>query len=234
MIKITMAGTSALSEEAVFQKYLEQLDETRKQKVRQCKKEEDKKRSLLAGYLLQVGVKEQLEKKSGLQADATPLSLSYRYGENGKPYLRDYPNIHFSLSHSGEYVICAFSDHEIGADLQMHRKVREGTAERFFSPEDRALFYETKSVDEAAAFCRIWAVKEAYMKLTGEGMKQGLSSSVLSIGHPGRDAKDCWDRGIIRGESNSAYFRLYDTIEKYSIAVCSNEEEEAEIFWLQI
>ena len=30
---------------------------------------------------------------------------NFLYGEHGKPYLKDFPNIHFNISHSGEYVV---------------------------------------------------------------------------------------------------------------------------------
>lgn len=229
MIKIYVADTKALSAEAVFRKYFLLMDEERKQKVRQCKREEDKKRSLLAGYLLQVAMREQTEKKSGLQENATPLSLSYRYGENGKPYLKNYHDIFFSLSHSGAYVIAVFSDREIGADLQEQRSIKEGLADRFFSTKDRELYRKTKLLtagEEAASFCRIWAVKEAYMKLTGEGMKQGLASTALIVDDC---FKEIWETGIIRGKGGDAYFHMYDIIEGYSLAVCSNRQETAEI-----
>lgn len=36
------------------------------------------------------------------------------YGCYGKPYLRDYPNAQFNISHSGQFVACAVSDRPIG------------------------------------------------------------------------------------------------------------------------
>lgn len=250
MIKIYIADTTVLSEESVFQKYFDMLDDTRKEKVRQCKQEKDKKRSLLAGYLLQAGVREWIneqhasravlmvtEKKSGLQADATPLSLTYRYGENGKPYLENYPNIYFSLSHSGDYVVCAFSDKEVGVDIQEHRELKTDIAGRFFSSEDKELLQKlagrkTDGDGESGKdirpedFYHMWAVKEAYMKLTGEGMRQGLENTRLEVGSEGQyDSFPNFGRVLrLDNKGENAYFRIYEGIKEYSIAVCSFAE----------
>lgn len=222
MIKIYIGNIAALSDGDIFRKYVELLDETRKNKVWGCKQEEDKKRSLLAGYLIQVGVKEWIKEKSGLQADATPLSLSYVYGADGKPYLRDHRDIHFSLSHSGMYVAAAFSTEEVGIDIQEHRELKTDIAGRFFSAEDQELLEKTENRKDS--FYRMWAVKEAYMKLTGEGMRQGMNAAVMEA--EGEHDITILSKGIIRKKekNNSAYFRIYDNIKGYSIAVCSYKQ----------
>ena len=223
MIKIYMGDITALSDGNIFRKYIELLDETRRNKVRQCKNEEDKKRSLLAGYLIQVGVKEWIWEESGLQADAAPLSLSYVYGEDGKPYLRDHKDIHFNISHSGQYVTAAFSSEEVGIDIQHHRELRTDIAGRFFSAQDKELLKRME--DREDGFYRMWAVKEAYMKLTGEGMRQRMDVTAMKAEREGSII--ILDKGIIykkEQENNSAYFWIYDKIMKYSIAVCSYGE----------
>ncbi len=40
------------------------------------------------------------------------------YSQSGKPYLRDFSNVYFSLSHSENYILCSLSYSEIGADIQ--------------------------------------------------------------------------------------------------------------------
>lgn len=36
----------------------------------------------------------------------------------GKPWLRDFPGIHFSLSHTDGLVMCAVADHSVGCDVE--------------------------------------------------------------------------------------------------------------------
>ena len=38
--------------------------------------------------------------------------------EDGKPFIPGLADIHFNLSHSGDYIACAFSDQEVGLDLR--------------------------------------------------------------------------------------------------------------------
>ncbi len=102
-------------------------------------------------------------------------------GEQGKPYIRELPQLHFSISHSGEYWVCAFSDAPLGLDLQRHtglatpdskQKMSNGEklARRFFHPSEIA-WLNRHGYDQ---FERIWACKESYVKYTGVGLRNGL------------------------------------------------------------
>lgn len=112
-----------------------------------------------------------------------PLDLKFNYGRNGKPYLQDYP-FYFNLSHSGEYVFGAISDREVGVDIQQFRPVDEvRLARRFFSEEEQnALEKCFNREEQRKLFYRLWTRKEAYGKLTGEGIAASMGRSVLSAG----------------------------------------------------
>ena len=109
-----------------------------------------------------------------------PIELVMDYGERGKPYLREYP-LFFNLSHSGEYVVCAVSDREIGVDIQKcfdFNVMR--TAERFFSKEEcRALAACGTEEEGRQFFFRLWTRKEAYGKLLGKGIMGVVSVNLL-------------------------------------------------------
>ena len=100
----------------------------------------------------------------------------------GKPFFRDIPQAHISLSHSGNYIACAFSCGEIGLDLQEcigpHTDILR-LAKRFFTSRE----YETllslskeNEEQEKEIFFRLWAVKEAYLKYIGCGLRGELNS----------------------------------------------------------
>ncbi len=229
MIRLYIADIAALSDETVYGTCLQKIDAVRQEKVRQCRNETDRKRSLLAGYLLQAGVADIQAQESGLQADAIPLSFAYSFGENGKPYFNNYPDIYFSLSHSGSYVICAISEEEVGADIQEQREVKSGIAARFFSGEDKKTLERMGAAggkDSVEMFFRMWAIKEAHMKLTGKGMRQGMDTSVIYFAKE-RNAEREYASGrvVCEGqEKDIAYFQICDKMEMYSIAVCSYSE----------
>lgn len=110
-----------------------------------------------------------------------PLDLSYEYGSMGKPRLSGYP-LHFNLSHSGDYVLCAASDREIGVDIQKLQTLDElGLARRYFtSGEYEILQGLGDDRERSRLFFRLWTRKEAYGKLTGEGITQTLGQEFLS------------------------------------------------------
>lgn len=45
---------------------------------------------------------------------AVPISRE----ERGKPFLRDRQDLFFNISHSGEYAVCAVSEHPVGIDIE--------------------------------------------------------------------------------------------------------------------
>lgn len=56
--------------------------------------------------------------------DSVPVKeLKILTKENGKPYLCDYPDIHFSISHVKNGVCLAISDSEVGADILDRRNI---------------------------------------------------------------------------------------------------------------
>lgn len=122
-----------------------------------------------------------------------PLEITYRYGENGKPEFAKIGSVpHFNLSHSGKYVLCAVSDAEVGADIQQMRPLKDfQLARRFFSPGElqRIMDFEEHRQREKE-FYRLWVRKEAYGKLTGEGI---ISAAGLELDKAGRELvwEDC-------------------------------------------
>ncbi len=90
---------------------------------------------------------------------------------HGKPYIEELPDVHFSISHAGDYWACAIGENEVGLDLQDYRKRNyEKIAKRFFHPSETEWL---RSHDEDDFFL-IWAMKESYVKYTGDGLSKGL------------------------------------------------------------
>ena len=99
------------------------------------------------------------------------------YGHYGKPYLRDYPNAQFNISHSGQFVVCAVSDHPIGVDIQEIVPYRRDVAKRVFDQEE--LLQIESSPDPSAEFTKFWTQKEAYLKMLGIGLLGSVDKKAL-------------------------------------------------------
>lgn len=98
----------------------------------------------------------------------------FNYGEHGKPLLADYPDIHFSLSHCREAVACAVSDRPVGIDVESIGRYREQLAAYTMSEDERAAIAAAASPE--VAFTRLWTMKEALLKCSGQGIVDGLKT----------------------------------------------------------
>lgn len=79
----------------------------------------------------------------------------------GKPVLAGGPA--FSLSHSGDYCVCALAeDGLLGADIERHRALALRRLQRFLAPAER----EAAATD-VNAFFPYWTAREATIKATG-------------------------------------------------------------------
>ena len=110
----------------------------------------------------------------GLKADFCISSYPrFDYTDRGKPMLRDYNGIHFSLSHCDRGVACAISDREVGIDMEtIQNDVDHDLYRLCLSGEETE---KVKCADNPALeFTSLWTKKEAYLKLTGEGLTDNL------------------------------------------------------------
>lgn len=112
---------------------------------------------------------------------AGPLALAY--GPHQKPYLADYPHLHFNLSHTGPAVLCAVGDQEVGVDVQALRPVSDRLAQKVMTPGEYAQYLQAG--DPECFFARLWALKESYMKFTGKGLSLPLQSMAFSLAPQG-------------------------------------------------
>lgn len=89
-----------------------------------------------------------------------------RVTDRGKPYFLG-DAVHFSISHTSRHVFCALSGTPIGIDAEeTDRDINLKLAGKILSPSELARFDGTKQ-----ALLRLWVLKEAAAKLTGEGLR---------------------------------------------------------------
>ena len=99
-----------------------------------------------------------------------PPLLSYH--EDGKPFLADYPHIHFNMSHCQVAAVCALAPHPIGIDVERIRPFNESVV-RYTMNEEELRQIEASSRPDIA-FIRLWTMKEALLKLKGTGIKKDM------------------------------------------------------------
>lgn len=97
-----------------------------------------------------------------------PLTVNFQYTERGKPYL-PLKDIHFNISHSGDYALIGVSQYPIGVDIEKIKPNRDfkRLAETVLSEDERAWVF---AQDTEQRFYHLWTLKEARLKCDGDGL----------------------------------------------------------------
>jgi 4'-phosphopantetheinyl transferase len=120
----------------------------------------------------------------GRELGVRPEAVSWERGEHGKPRLGQ-PGPHVSISRSGGLAAVAMaSTRRVGVDVQ---RVEPGLdvvrmAERFYPAAEARFVARAAPAGQAARFLRLWARKEACVKVTGGLLLCGLRLGVRMSG----------------------------------------------------
>lgn len=129
----------------------------------------DKQRSLIADLIVRRFYAKELK--------LDPFQLEFESNEHNKPFLKDYPKSQFNISHSGDYIVVAFSDCPVGIDIEKNKGNRLAVARRFFAKEELDdLFAFQEEKEQIEYFYQLWTLKESYMKAIGMGISMSLKS----------------------------------------------------------
>ena len=174
VIKVFIADTENLKDEKLFYRFYQTIPLWRREKIDRMRFQNDKCLSLGAWILLREGLREQ-----GIRENEIEIA----YADGGKPYLKNRSELFFNLSHSHERVMCILSDREAGCDVEKKKTVNPNVAKRFFHPAEYKYMMGQKTLPEREEmFCRMWTLKESFVKMTGEGMRRPFNEFCMVIG----------------------------------------------------
>lgn len=210
--KILIANTALLppnllDNQQLLKELLSQLPAYRREKFMALKPEKSKLLSLTAGLLLN---------KALSLYDIIPGKCTYQLANGQKPYIAEYKDICFNLTHSGTYAGCIIGSCDLGLDIEKQKEYREAVANRFFSAEENS-FIQSQP-DKVRSFYRLWTLKESFMKVTGLGMQLPLNDFCINI------KPDLAPTVTQKVDNNYYFFREYFDIEGYSLSACSKRD----------
>ncbi len=214
MIRLYAVNILPLKNVMCFEACYMRSSKERQEKADVLQMPSDKARCIAAGLLLEYAYEKFRIEKTKELANANSFGYvqnsalfpeempKIREGLRGKPEF-EWPGeceaeCHFNLSHSGNYVICAVADFEVGVDIQRRTRVRDSVLRKFFSKEEQ-MRVEAGGDDEGLreiTFAQIWSPKEAETKLTGRGIGQMVS---LMLGNEEPAKLTIW-QGILEGD----------------------------------
>ena len=123
---------------------------------------------------------ESLNGRSGHQAGRELLARMYReetgeacpqirLADRGKPFFPD-SHWHFSISHTPDHVFCALAQSPLGLDAEeADREIDLRLADKILSPAEKIRY--GAAADKRDFLLRLWVLKEAAAKFTGEGLR---------------------------------------------------------------
>ncbi len=160
-----------------YKNIFETLSNSRKARITHYKKEDDRRRSLMATYLVQ-----KLLNELGCE------NVTLENAKNGRPYLKGC-DLFISISHSDCGVACAVSEKEIGIDIEKIKPVRDGLIDYVCTEQEREYIFSDftktgKEITESSVtqkFYAVWTAKEAYFKKNSSGITDIRSINTLSF-----------------------------------------------------
>lgn len=191
---------------------LTMLDQERRENVEKLKRPQDRERGICAGLLLRHCFLEQ----GYTEEDWKRVEVIRE--SHGKPMLKGYPQFCYSLSHSGDWVVCAVDIRPVGIDIQEMKATKLAIAKRFYHKKEyeRLCAINDDSV-QRKEFYAMWAAKESYVKLTGRGIGEGIEQYVVEDSY--QQIKD--EKG-----NRLADIKIYDTIPDYIVCVCTDKGDK--------
>lgn len=128
----------------------------------------------------------------------------------GKPYLPEYPHIHFNYSHCRRGILCGIHHEEIGVDIEKIIPYKENFASRIGHPNELRMLLEAPEKDHWLT--ALWTAKESYLKYLGTGIRSDLRKLDLSAG--------LWDGAPVGGVWLHSCFGT-----GYGMCVCCGEQQ---------
>lgn len=191
-----------------FNKLMNFIAKDKQEKVRKFINRENALQMLVADILIRGIVCKKLRIKNN--------NIVFEINDYGKPFLRGINDFQFNISHSGEWVLCAYDNTPIGIDIEKVVKPFDlNIAKCFFPEEEYRDILEKNKEERDRYFFALWTVKESYFKAKGTGLSELMKSITFKIIN---------NENILmnpRFLSEEIYFRRYYFDMNYEMTICS-------------
>lgn len=176
MAEIQMVKVPSRIDTHVYDRLSAKTSPAKRARLSRFRQPADAYRTLFADLL----VRRLIMQKFGLRNE----EIFFAEGPFGKPFVPTLPDFEFSLSHSGDWAVCAADRQAIGVDIERMGSVDLDIARQFFSPEEYDWLMRVDIEERLSLFYELWTIKESFIKMTGKGLQTPLDSfSVRKQGH---------------------------------------------------
>ena len=171
---------------------------------------EDALRSLAGEWLTRLVLSEKL--------NLNIFDITFEYGKNGKPFYNSPSGLHFNISHSENWAVCAVSEMPVGIDIEIIQPIDLSIAKDCFTHiEFETLSQIADESEQLDYFYKIWTIKESYLKAIGSGFSKAPDSFGTKINN---------NKIILTGDvENGYFFKHYNFDNTYRLCACSLETQ---------
>lgn len=144
--------------------------------------------------------------------------INFIYNEYGKPFAESFSDFHFNISHSGEWVVCATANSNVGIDIEKISEIEAlKLANEFFSEEEFYDLSNMNSNEQINYFFDVWTLKESYIKTIGKGLYIPLNSFSIK--------KESQTLISYKNIPQNFHFRQYNIESNYKVSACATRDE---------
>jgi 4'-phosphopantetheinyl transferase len=189
------------SEKRLLNLFLQMFNKEETEKALRYRSEEDKLRYIFGRGALRFLLGKYLNK--------FPNTIQFALGADKKPLLNKNSgdNMHFNISHSGDFVLIAISNSEVGVDIEKispdfsYKEILQSN----FSKEE--IDFIQNSLHAIESFYLLWTRKESLVKATSKGLIDNLNlisvlDGLFNDGDEILDSPDSWDIHSFKIEEN--------------------------------
>ena len=180
-----------------------EISEQRRQQALRIRHEQGQRECVAAYLLLKRALHEQfgMDGNPELVYGKQALREQPEKGASQKPRIAGRADIHFNLSHCKTAVACAVDVRPVGIDIESIRPFKESLARYTMNEQELQVIMDSERPD--VEFIRLWTMKEALLKLSGEGISTQM-------------------RNVLCGEQK--HFSTIVNLERqYVCTLCTNE-----------
>ncbi len=193
-----------------YNKWLDLIALENKHRIHKFSQYEDALRTLLGEILIRYLLNKHFQ--------IANEKLVFVKNEYGKPYLRDFQDIHFNIAHSRDWVVGVLNSVPVGIDIEYMRDIDFALAQRFFTDNEYKYLIKKPLKLQVNCFYELWTAKESYIKALGKGLSMPLNSfNVIN-----KESQDIL-------QIDNFYIKYYKLDPKYKLAVCATTMQVEEI-----
>jgi 4'-phosphopantetheinyl transferase len=177
-------------------------------KIEKLRRADDKIRSLYSELLARYALK----KEFNLEAE----DIKFTWNRFSKPLLVGYEDIHFNLSHSDNWIVCAVGDSPLGVDVEKIELGDNRFIEEVLHLEEIEYIKRFKDNEKNTKYYTFWCLKEAYGKYMGVGLNYDYQKYSF------HQSSQIWTLKSHKSDSwEPLYFQVKRLPGNYILAVCS-------------